>query len=82
MPENTPALIDLEERILKLLRESPNPLSTYEIAKALNVSWSTANTHLKDLQLKGLVKSKEEFVKTKRRKVWWVDQVTIEKFTK
>jgi len=71
---------ELDERIIKILRESTEPLSTYEIAKKLNVSWSTANVHLKDLLLKELVKSKEEMVKSKRRVIWWVEQRTIDKF--
>ncbi len=70
----------LDERIVKILIESPTPLSTYEIAKKAGVSWSTANVHLKDLLLKGKVKSKEEFVKNKKRLVWWVEQSTIKKF--
>ena len=72
----------MDEKILKVLRETPEPLSTYEIAKKLNISWSTANIHLKDLLLKDLVKNKEEMVKSKRRLVWWVDQSTIDKFVK
>ncbi|UCG95908.1 MAG: helix-turn-helix transcriptional regulator [archaeon] len=72
----------MDEEILKLLRESPEPLSTYEIAKKLNISWSTANVHLKDLQLKNMVKNREEMIKSKRRLVWWVEQRTIGKFFK
>jgi len=72
----------MDEKILKVLRETPEPLSTYEIAKKLNISWSTANIHLKDLLLKDLVKNKEEMVKSKRRLVWWVEQSTIDKFVK
>jgi predicted transcriptional regulator len=76
---NTP-LSEIDEKIIKILRESPEPLSTYEIAKKINISWSTANVHLKDLQLKELVKSREDMVKSKRRIVWWVEQRTIDKF--
>ena len=72
----------MDEKILKVLRETSEPLSTYEIAKKLNISWSTANIHLKDLLLKDLVKNKEEMVKSKRRLVWWVEQSTIDKFVK
>ena len=78
---NTPSS-SMDEKILKVLRETPEPLSTYEIAKKLNISWSTANIHLKDLLLKDLVKNKEEMVKSKRRLVWWVEQSTIDKFVK
>ena len=77
---NTPSLSEMDETIIKILRETPEPLSTYEIAKELNISWSTANVHLKDLLLKNLVKSKEEMIKSKRRVVWWIEQRTIGKF--
>ncbi len=73
---------DIDETILKMLRESREPLSTYDIAKRLNISWSTANIHLKDLLLKDMVKSKEEMIKSKRRVVWWIEQRTIDKFLK
>ena len=73
---------EMNEKFIKILRESTEPLSTYEIAKKLNISWSTANIHLKDLLLKGLVKNREEMIKSKRRIVWWIDQSTIDKFVK
>lgn len=73
---------EIDEKIIKILRESPEPLSTYEIAKKINISWSTANVHLKDLQLGEMVKSREDMVKSKRRIIWWVEQRTIKKFLK
>ena len=77
---NTPT--DIDETILKILRESREPLSTYDIAKKLDISWSTANVHLKDLLLKDAVKNREEMVKSKRRVVWWIEQRTIGKYLK
>ncbi len=77
---DTPRITEVDEKIIKTLRENPKPMSTYEIAKELNISWSTANIHLKDLLLKKLVKSKEDMVKSKRRVLWWVEQSTIDKF--
>lgn len=76
----SPPISEIDETILKILRETQDPLSTYEIAKKMNISWSTANIHLKDLQLKELVRSKEEMIKSKRRIVWWVEQRTIDRF--
>ena len=78
--ENTPEINKSDEKILKVLRESHEPLSTYEIAKKTDLSWSTANIHLKDLQIKGMVKNKEDAIKNKKRVVWWVEQRTIDKF--
>ena len=75
-------LSEMDENILKILRESPEPLSTYEIAKKINISWSTANIHLKNLQLKEMVKNREDMIKSKRRLIWWVEQRTIDKFLK
>ena len=80
MAEDTPSITETDEKILKVLREHKDPLSTYEIAKKTNISWSTANIHLKDLQLKKMVKSREDTVKSKRRIIWWVEQRTIDKF--
>ncbi len=77
---NSPKLSEIDENILKFLRESAEPLSTYEIAKKMNVSWSTANIHLKDMQIRGIVKSREDMIKSKRRIIWWVEQRTIDKF--
>jgi len=77
MDENTP---NVDERILQVLRESGKPLTTYQIAKKAKVSWSTANVHLKDLQLRNLVKSKEDVIKSRKSKIWWMEQSTIEKF--
>lgn len=79
---NSPHISEMDENILKMLRESPEPLSTYEIAKKINISWSTANIHLKDLQLNGMVRSREDMIKSKRRIVWWVEQRTINRFVK
>ncbi len=79
---DTPKVSEMDQSILKILRESKEPLSTYEVAKEMNVAWSTANIHLKDLQLRGMVKNREDLVKSKRRIVWWVEQRTIEKFLK
>jgi len=78
--EDTPNISEMDQNILKILRESSEPLSTYEIAKKANVSWSTANIHLKDLLIKGIIKSKEDSVKSKKRIVWWIEQRTIDKF--
>lgn len=77
---NSPKLSEIDENILKFLRENAEPLSTYEIAKKINVSWSTANIHLKDMQIRGIVKSREDMIKSKRRIIWWVEQRTIDKF--
>ena len=63
----------VEEELVKLLSKK-GPLSTYEIAKELGISWSTANMHLYRLKAEGKVKRRTETQKIGMRKrvVWWV----------
>lgn len=71
---------DIDERIVRLLTNQDEPISTYRVANEVDVSWSTANTHLKDLQIEGMVESKEVISKGKKSRVWWVEQETLDKF--
>lgn len=71
---------DIDEEIIEVLTGEKEPLSTYKVANLVDVSWSTANTHLKDLQIKGLVQSKEILSKGKKARVWWVEQNSLDKF--
>ena len=41
----------IEESILKLLKESKNPVSTREIALKINKAWHTIDRHCLKLQL-------------------------------
>ncbi|MFP4117011.1 MAG: winged helix-turn-helix transcriptional regulator [Candidatus Aenigmatarchaeota archaeon] len=72
----------IDKEILEILTKEKDPITTYRIAKKIDVSWSTANTHLKDLQIEGLVESKEEENKGKKSRVWWVEQDSLDKFLK
>ncbi len=63
----------VDEELLKLLSKK-GPLSTYEIAKELGISWSTANMHLYRLKADGRVKRRTETprIGMRKRVVWWV----------
>ena len=48
-------------------------LSTYEIAKKIGVSWSTANSHCYKLKSFGVIDCKDEETKVgMKRIVWWI----------
>ncbi|RLI95646.1 MAG: hypothetical protein DRO92_01640 [Candidatus Altiarchaeales archaeon] len=48
--------INAVDRIIMLaLKKSKRPLSTYQIAKNANLSWSTANTHCYKLKSIGVL---------------------------
>ncbi len=47
------------------------PLSTYEIAKFANISWSTANIHCYKLLVSGMLESREEELKIGVKRVIW-----------
>lgn len=46
----------VDEFIIKTLKRSKEPLSTYSIAKHIGISWSTANTHCYKLQSMGIMR--------------------------
>ena len=60
--------------IQKILKDSKDPLSTYEIAKLAKISWSTANTHCYKLKDESLIDGKLETAKVGagRKMLWWV----------
>lgn len=64
----------VDERILKTLRKSKVPLSTYKIAKKIDMVWSTANSHCYKLKTMKLIDSKAEESKfgAGEKIVWWI----------
>jgi len=64
----------VSEIILKILKEEGKPLSTYEIAKKANISWSTANTHCYKLKDEGKIDGKLETatIGSSRKMMWWL----------
>ena len=69
-----PHSLDKVDKLIKeFLKKSSRPVSTYDIAKKLNISWSTANTHCYKLMAYGVVEGKNEEVKIGvKRVVWWL----------
>ena len=72
--DETMPMSPLDEEIVKILKQAERPLSTYEIAKKLKISWSTANLHCYKLKAMGVLKSKsvESKFGLKEKMVWWV----------
>ncbi|NPA38497.1 MAG: winged helix-turn-helix transcriptional regulator [Candidatus Nanohaloarchaeota archaeon] len=64
----------VEDAIIALLKKEKKPLSTYQIAKKIGISWSTANTYCYKMKDKGLIKGKEQVAKVgmNKKMVWWV----------
>jgi len=65
-----------DKEIIDLLKRSSDPLSTYQIAKDLKMSWSTANLHC--FKLKTFGKIECEFKDSKfgqgMKMVWWINR--------
>lgn len=73
MQNNTGILLGKADKIIiKLLKKSERALSTYEIAKMLNLSWATANTHCYKLMSLGEISGRNEEVKIGMRRIVWV----------
>ena len=66
-------LSDVDKSILNILKKSKDPLSTYQIAKKVKVTWPTAISHCYKLKSMGLIESKYEESKfgSKQKVVWW-----------
>ena len=63
----------VDKLVRDALKKSVQPISTYDIAKKLKVSWSTANIHCYKLKAYGYIDSKEDEVKIGvKRVVWWL----------
>ena len=61
-----------DEEIINLLKKAPN-LSTYQIAKKLKISWSTANLHCYKLKLIGKIDGSPQDSKfgMGEKMIWW-----------
>ncbi len=63
----------VDRLIILALKKNNRPLSTYQVAKKANLSWSTANTHCYKLKSVGMLhmkRVKNHFGQTKV--VWWL----------
>jgi len=77
--------VSVSEMILKALKESSAPVSTYELAKKLGISWSTANTHCYKLKDAGKIDNKEivQRIGAGKKVVWFMKEYeSLTKFAK
>ncbi len=61
---------EIENKILKHLEAQEWPSTTEDIAKAVDISWNTAEIHLIRLQ----VRNKVKFRKVGRQNLWWANK--------
>ncbi len=68
--ENVPVSVIIQ----KILGESKEPLSTYEIAKKANLSWSTVNIHSYKLKDQGIIDCRLEVaeVGSGKKMLWFL----------
>jgi predicted ArsR family transcriptional regulator len=60
----------ISDKIVKYMSTLEWPATTEDIAKALKISWNTAQVHLLKLQAEGKVK----FRKVGRQNQWWLER--------
>ncbi len=66
MPES------IDNAIIRVLKEAKEPLTTYQIAKKLGISWSTANTHCYRLKDAGKIDCEYRIARIgESKKVYW-----------
>ena len=58
---------NIEEKIIEHMKTLKWPSTTEDIAKAVGITWNTAQVHLKNLQIEGKVK----FRRVGRQNQWW-----------
>ena len=66
-------LSDVDKKILSILKKAEGPLSTYQIAKKINMTWPTAISHCYKLKAMDLIDCRNEASKfgSKQKVVWW-----------
>ena len=66
--------ITVDQITQQILKKSKLPISTYELAKQANISWSTANIHCYKLKSEGKIKGKLEKANIGQGKkmLWWI----------
>lgn len=66
----------IQKKIIEYLRKQEWPVTTGMVAKAVDVSWQTAQIHLFRLAAEGKVKYK----KVGRQNQWWLEKKYKENF--
>ena len=67
-------LSEIDKKIVSALKSSKNPLSTYQIAKKVSVTWPTAISHCYKLKSLDMIDCKYTDSKfgSKKKVVWWI----------
>lgn len=68
---------EIGEKILKSLKKNEWPETTENIAKAVGVTWQTAQIHLFKLQIEDKVK----YRKVGRQNQWWLENKYRKEFS-
>ena len=68
---------EITDKILKALKKNEWPETTENIAKAVGVTWQTAQIHLFKLQAEGKVK----YRKVGRQNQWWLENKYRKEFS-
>ena len=61
---------NLREKIIKFLEKQEWPVTTEDVAKALRISWQTAQVHLLKMAAEGIVK----YRKVGRQNQFWLSR--------
>ena len=61
-----------DELIVKTLKESKKPLTAYEIAKKLRISWPTATKHCMSLLVEGKIEREVKSSLSGKKILWRV----------
>ena len=66
--------ISVDQLTQNILKNSSQPISTYELAKQAKISWSTANIHCYKLKTQGKIKGKLETARvgSGNKMLWWI----------
>ena len=68
----------VKDLILFLLEDVGEPMTTYEVAQHLDISWSTALRYLVELALEGKIERIEEINRRQKVLKWVIKNGTIE----
>lgn len=60
----------IDKKLVKILEESDEPLTTYKVAKETKHGWSTVRDHLKDLVIMDRVEYSREMRRERMATLW------------
>ena len=69
--EDVEHLSPIDRLIIIALKSNKKPLTTYQVAKQVNLAWSTANSHCYKLKSLGIINMKTMKSSFGQKKVFW-----------